>query len=390
MPARLRSLLRNLLRRDRMQRDLDDELQATFELLVDEKIAAGMQRWEARRAASIELGGVEPLKERVRDVKMGVVLDSVIQDVKHAFRHFRRSPGFAVAAIVTLALGIGANTAMFSVLNTLAFQKLALADPDGLYGLSSFDKSGRKRYVPMPTVIDLNREGPFVEACGYNGGGWFAVEANGIPFQAITAFVTGRCFSVFGVPPILGRGITDADAPIMTPGEKVIVISDRLWQRLFNRDPQVIGKAVKVEGIEAVVVGVMPPGFRAIHTDVGADIMAPPDTIFPATPGRRPVAQEVLGRLKPGLTHDQAQAQLTTMWPALLAQAREATRNATEGSALMGDTARLDRMNYGLSRTRDEHAQTVRLIFGLTTLLLLLACVNLGGLLLTRLSTRST
>ena len=241
---------------------------------------------------------------------MDAVVDSVIQDVKHAARHFRRSPGFALAAILTLALGIGANTAMFSVLDTLAFQRLSVADPDGLYSLSSYNQSGLKRYIPMPTVIDLNRESPFVEACGYNGGGWFAVEANGIPFQAITAFVTGRCMSVFGVQPILGRGIVDADAPILTPGEKVVVISDRLWQRLFNRDPNAIGKTVNVEGIQAVVIGVMPPAFRAIHADVGADILAPPDTIFPATPGRRPVAQEVLGRLKPGITRDQAQAQL--------------------------------------------------------------------------------
>ena len=321
---------------------------------------------------------------------MGILVDTVLQDVTHALRHFRRAPGFAAAAIVTLALGIGANTAMFSVLNTLAFQRLSIPDPDGLYSLSSYNERGQKRYIPMPTVIDLNRESPFIEACGYNGGGWFAVEANGIPFQAITAFVTGRCTSVFGVPPVLGRGIVDADAPIMTPGEKVIVISDRLWARLFNRDPDVIGKSIKVEGIQATVIGVMPPGFRAIHADVGADILAPPDTIFPATPGRRPVAQEVLGRLKPGVTHEQAQAQLNTMWPALLTQARDATRNANEGTNLMGNIVRLDPMGHGLSPTREQHSLTIALILGLTALLLLLACVNLGGLLLTRLSSRST
>ena len=390
MLSRLRSLWRNLAHRDRMQRDLDDELRAMFDLLVEEKIARGMEPWAARRDARIELGGVEPLKERVRDVKMGALVDAVMQDLKHAVRHFGRSPAFALAAILTLALGIGANTAMFSVLNTLAFQKLAVADPDGLYSLSSYNERGQKRYIPMPTVIDLNRDGPFVEACGYNGGGWFAVEANGIPAQAITAFVTGRCISVFGVQPSLGRGIVDADAPIMTPGEKVVVISHRLWQRLYNRDPNVVGKGLKVEGIEAIVVGVMPPAFRAIHADVGADILAPPDTIFPATPGRRPVAQEVLGRLKPGITFDQAQAQLNTIWPALVAEGRQATRNANEGTNLIGDVARLDPMTRGLSPTREQHAQTIQLILGLTTLLLLLACVNLGGLLLTRLSARST
>src|SRR5687768_11371985 len=122
---------------------------------------------------------------------MGVHVDALLQDVKHAFRHFRRSPGFAAAAIFTLALGVGANTAMISVLNTLAFQRLSIADPDGLYSLSSYNARGEKRYIPMPTVIDLSRESPFVEACGYNGGGILPIEANGIPTQGIAAFVTG-------------------------------------------------------------------------------------------------------------------------------------------------------------------------------------------------------
>jgi predicted permease len=390
MLSRLSSLLRNLWRRDRMQRDLDDELRAMLDLLVEEKLARGMPPREARRAAAIEMGGIEPLKEKVRDVKMGVYVDALLQDVKHAFRHFRRSPGFAAAAIFTLALGIGANTAMFSVLNTLTLQRLSIPDPDGLYSLSSYNERGQKRYVPMPTVIDLNRESPFIEACGYNGGGNFPVEANGIPAQAITAFVTGRCFSVFGVRPALGRGIVDADAPIMTPGEKVIVISDRLWRRLFNGDVNAIGQSMKVEGAEATVIGVMPPAFRGIHADVGADILAPPDSIFPATQGRRPVAQEVLGRLKPGVTFEQASAQFSAMWPALLEEAKAANRGAAEGQGILGPIVRLDPMAKGLSATRDRFAQTITIILGLTALLLALACVNLGGLLLTRLSARST
>jgi predicted permease len=321
---------------------------------------------------------------------MGILLDTLAQDVKHAFRHFRRSPGFATAAIATLALGIGANTAMFSVLNTLAFQRLSIPDPDGLYSLSSYNERGQKRYIPMPTVIDLNRESPFVEACGYNGGGWFPVEANGIPSQAITAFITGRCFSVFGVQPVFGRGIIDADAPIMTAGANVVVISDRLWRRLFGADANAVGKSIKVEGAEATVIGVMPPDFRGIHADVGADILAPPDSIIPAAQGRRPVAQEVLGRLKPGVSFEQASAQFDAMWPALLEEAKAMNQGAAEGQSILGPRVRLEVMAKGISGTRDQFAQPITIILGLTALLLVLACVNLGGLLLTRLSARST
>ena len=321
---------------------------------------------------------------------MGILFDTLAQDVKHAFRHFRRSPGFATAAIATLALGIGANTAMFSVLNTLAFQRLSIPDPDGLYSLSSYNERGQKRYIPMPTIIDLNRESPFIEACGYNGGGWFPVEANGIPSQAITTFITGRCFSVFGVQPVLGRGVIDADAPIMTAGAKVVVISDRLWRRLFGADANAVGKSIKVEGAEATVIGVMPPDFRGIHADVGADILAPPDSIIPAAQGRRPVAQEVLGRLKPGVSFEQASAQFDAMWPALLEEAKVMNQGAAEGQSILGPRVRLEVMAKGISGTRDQFAQPITIILGLTALLLVLACVNLGGLLLTRLSARST
>ena len=373
-----------------MERELDAEMRAVFDLLVDERIAAGMQPWEARRAAAIELGGVEPLKEKVRDVKMGVVIDSLARDVRHALRHFRRSPAFALAAVATLALGIGASTAMFSVLDALTFQQLAIPDPDGLYSVSSYDERGRKRYIPMPTVIDINRDGPFQEACGYNGGGILPVEANGIPSQGIASFVTGRCFSVFGVTPVLGRGIEDADAPIMTAGAKVAVISDRLWLRLFNRDPDVIGKSMRVESAEATVVGVLPPAFRGIHADTGIDMFFPPDSVFPATQGRRPVATEVLGRLKPGVTSAQASAQLETMWPALLREALAANRDAAEGASILGPAVRLDRMDKGLSQAREQYSQTIFFILGLSALFLVLACINLSGLLLTRLNARST
>jgi len=390
MLPRLRSFWRNLAHRDAAERDLDDELRATLEILIDEKLAAGLDPVEARRRSLIELGGLEPVKERVRDERAGIWLDILAQDVKYAARHIRRSPGFAAATIVTLALGIGANTAMFSVLNTLSFRRLAIPDPDGLFSLSSYNEQGVKRYVPMPIVKHFAGSGPFAEACGYNGGFTFSVEANGIATQAVASFVTGRCFSVFGVTPVFGRAIADTDAPVLTPGAKVVAISDRLWRQLFAANPDAVGQSIRIDAAEAIVIGVLPPAFRGIHADTGIDVFAPPDSFSPATAERRPVATEVLGRLKPGLSREQASAQLDTMWPALLAEARATTRNATEGANLIGDTLHLTPMGTGLSTTRERYGQAMAIMVGLTALLLVLACVNLGCLLLTRLSARTT
>jgi putative ABC transport system permease protein len=388
--SRLRALWRNLRYRDRVERDLDDEMKATLDLLIDEKVAAGVDLREARRLAMIELNRIEPIKERVRDIRAGIRMETVLQDVKYACRHFRRSPAFAAAAVLTLAFGIGANTAMFSVLNALLFKRLPIVDPDGLYSLTSHNDKGLQRYIPVTLIPALEQEGPFEIVCGYNAGGTLPVEANGRPTLALVGFISGRCFDVFGVMPRMGRPIVNADVPLFTAGRKTVVISDRLWHRIFGGDPNVIGKTMKAENNEVTVAGVMAPGFLGIQADTGVDVFAPHDSIIPAQKERRPVASEVLVRLRSGVSFEQATAEITARWPALLEQARASMQQAQEGANIVGATPRLERMATGLSTFRDRYSPTIQLILGLTGLLLLLACVNLGGLLLTRLTARGT
>ena len=388
--SRLRSFWRNLRHGDRVERDLDDEMQATLGLLVDEKVAAGVEPREARRRAMIELNRIEPIKEQVRAIRAGMLIETLIQDVKYALRHMLRSPGFAAAAVLTLAFGIGANTAMFSVLNALIIKRLPIPDPDGLFSLTTHNEKGVQRYIPVTLVPDLEREGPFAIVCAYNGGGTLPVEANGRPSLALVAFVSGRCFDAFGVMPRIGRPIVNEDVPLFTAGRKTVVISDRLWQRIYGGDPNVIGKTMKAENNEVTIAGVMAPGFLGIQADTGVDVFAPHDSIIPAQPERRPVASEVLVRLRPGVTFEQASAEITSRWPALLEQARSSMRQAAEGANIIGATPRLVRIATGLSTFRALHSPAIQLMLGLTALLLLLACVNLGGLLLTRLTARGT
>jgi predicted permease len=317
-------------------------------------------------------------------------MDALLQDIRYAFRHIRRSPGFAAAAILTLTLGIGANTAVFSVLNALVLQRLPIKDPGGLISMSSHDARGRERYIPFEAVRELARDGPFVDVCGHNGGGIIPVDADGVPTQAMAAFISGQCFKTLGVMPFLGRAITDEDAPLATAGSKVVVIGHGFWTRMYGADPAVIGKTLRGEHVTATIVGVLPKGFGGLHVDSAVDIFAPPDSLIPARADRRPVAQQVLGRLRPGVTFEQAQAEMSVRWPALLKASVPPSSDPLEGADLWGTALKLESMATGISTYRTRYAPALRLILGLTALLLLLACVNLGGLLLTRLTARGT
>lgn len=389
MLSRLRSLWRNLTHRDEVERELDAELRATLEILVDEKVATGLTASQAKRAASIELGGIEPIKDRVRDVRAGALMETLLQDTRYALRHLRRAPGFAAAAILTLAFGIGANTAMFSVLNALVIRPLPIRDPNGLISVTGRNERGQMKVTPIPAIDELAREGPLRDVCGYNGGFIISVEANGITTQVLGTLVTGQCMTTFGVAPILGRPILDEDAPLYRQGAKVVMLGHRFWTRMFGSDPNAIGKSIRAQGVELTVIGVLPPGFGGLQVDSGADLFAPFDTVLPSSaPGRRPGASEVLGRLKPGISFEEAKAQIETRWPAVLDVAVPPTLPPTERNELLNVRPVVQRMGHGLSGYRDRFARPLTLILALTGLLLVLACINLGGLLLARLSAR--
>jgi predicted permease len=317
-------------------------------------------------------------------------MDTVLQDVRYAFRHLRRSPGFSFAAILMLALGVGANTATFCVLNALVLRPLAVADPDTLVGVSSYGPDGVKRLMLNPVVEELEKEGPFAPICAINGGGIFAAEVNGAASQTSIAVITGRCFDVFGIQPLLGRTITADDAPMFAPGKMVAVIGHRFWSRMFGGDRAAIGKTIKMEGAELTVIGVMPPGFGGLQADVGTDIYVPNYTITPMRPDRPAGSPQLIGRLKPGVAMASAQAELSARWPAILQKVVPATLPAVARDAFIKLEPRVESLGGGLNFYRDRYARSMRLIFALTAILTLLAALNLGGLLLTRLTARST
>ena len=320
---------------------------------------------------------------------MGVFLDTLLQDTRFALRHFRRSPGFALAAVLTLALGIGANTAMFTMLNTIVLKRLPVADPDGLLAIAPINSRGLPRTTPMSAVAELS-DGPLEHLCAYLGTVVFPVLANNMPVQTSTTFVTGECFAAFGITPIMGRGISDADAPIHGAGAHVAVISHRLWTSTFNSDPNVLGQSMLVNNVPVTIIGVLPRGFTGLEIDTGIDIFTPFDAVLPAARGRRQLASYLLGRLRPGVTHEAAAAQIEARWPGILQTVLPAAVAPTERAQLLDSTPRLISMGTGVSRLRERYTRPLTLVFALTTMLLLLACLNLGGLLLARANTRSS
>jgi predicted permease len=317
------------------------------------------------------------------------MLDAFRQDVRCAARHLRRSPGLVAAAVLTLTLGIGANTAIFSVLNALVLRSLPVSDPASLVGIKAVNARGQMRPTLVPSVdrLDADRIG-IDDLCAYNGGAIIAVEANGTPSQAVVDFVTDRCLATLSVQPILGRGFTRDEA--RPPGRRanVVLIGYRFWQRMFGGDPAAVGKTLRSEGSDVTIVGILPAGYSGLQIDVAVDVLAPFGTIIPLPPTRPPGAPYLVGRLRPGVTREQAQAELTTRWPALVEAVVPTTLTDAARRDLMDVTPRVESLAQGQSILRDRYSRPLTLVFVLTALLLVLACINLGGLLLARLWSR--
>ncbi len=317
------------------------------------------------------------------------MVESLLQDIRHAARHLRRSPGFALAATLTLALGIGASTAMLSVLNALVLRELPVRTPSELVSARGYSKEGQPRLTLVTTLPLLDDgPGPLTGYCAWNGDLVLTVEANHQPTQAVIDFMTAGCFEMLGVVPTLGRLYTAADAPLTSPGTRVALIRHRFWQRMFGGDPTVLGKRIRAEGVEIEIIGVLPPSYEGVSVDTGADIVAPFGSILPAPGGRPPGASHVLARLRPDATLEQARAHLVPRWPAIVDAVIPPSLPARDQQVFRDVTVRVESFANGLSFLRQRYLQSLQISLGLTAVLLVLVCFNLGGLLLARLASR--
>ncbi len=367
------SFWRNLVHRDRVERDLDDELGSTFDLLVDENVRAGMTDDAARRRARLQLGAVEPLKERVRDVRAGAGVEAFAQDVRYALRLLRRAPGFTTVALLTLALGIGATTTMFSIVNGVLLRPLPYQDADRLVRvyLANPEQGVTDGMVSPPDFEEWRTQAPSISAMAAYQVVPTILTGRGDASEIQTAFIAGDFFDALGTPVRAGRPLIEQDLRQALPHA---VISDRLWATRFGRDEGALGSALLLSGRAYTIVGVMPADFHYPTTDTEA--WAPRSVLSEMEIGPRNRHQrvlEVVARLSPGVTVNQAQSELDTIAARLAMQFPETNTGWSAAPVLPLRTTIVGDVDTALL--------IVLTMVGVT---LLIGCVNLANLLLAR------
>ncbi|HEY1912041.1 MAG TPA: ABC transporter permease [Vicinamibacterales bacterium] len=378
--------LRSLFRSRQADRDLDAELREFLESAIDAKMAAGLSREAATRAARIDLGSIEAVKDRVRDVGWESIADSLWQDVRYALRTLRKSPGFTAVTVLTLALGIGANTAIFSLVDALMLRMLPVRQPEGLVmPVSQYpgepDDEGFSWSV-FEGFRDQNRVFSDLFAVSPTR---FQVMGEGLEEEPVEgAYAIGTMFPTLGVQPAIGRLFGPRDDQTAGANAAVAVVSWEYWKRRFNLDPAILGRRLVLNGTPVTMIGVVERGFSGLQVGEKTDLWVPVamDTTR-RQPSRRLSDQfgfNLMGRLKSGVSIEQARADM-----AVLNQSRVA-----ELALMSGDRkwlqAKLDvkPAGGGFPTLRQVYGQPLLALMGLVGLLLLIACTNIASMLLAR------
>ena len=358
--------------RDRRDTAIDDEIRAHLAMAIADRIARGESPADAATAARREFGNVGHIKEVTREMWGGLWLERLRQDLRYAMRSLLRAPGFAIVAILTLALGIGANTAMFTVVNGVLLRPLPLHDEGTLFVVSH--EPAQSTFISQPGMADdeyveyrrLTRA--FSQTTTFSGGPVTLTDA-GEPVRIPANNVTTTFFSVLGVAPAIGRSFVadDGDA-----GHDAVIIGDRLWRDRFGGESSVIGKIITLDGKRRTVVGVMPPSFDFPHA---AQLWIPYTIVIDPHQSR---LAPVVGRLAPGATQAQALAELK----AIARRQDTLTKSRFEANELISDVLPIRKLIVG------DVQHSLYIFAGAVAFVLLIACANVANLLLMRAATR--
>jgi putative ABC transport system permease protein len=390
---RLSSLWRNLFYKAKREQQLTEEIDAYLEMLIEEKIEQGLSPEDARRAALIELGGREQVKERVREASMGHFLETLWQDLRYGLRMLQGNPGFAAVAVFSLALGIGANTAIFSLMDAVLLKMLPVKNPEQLFFL---ERAGVRREDNEDSGLSYaffeqlrSHRDAITAVCATIGGSRVNVMVDGQAEVAQAQEVSGGFFATLGVNGLLGRTLTDDDDKI-PGGHPVAVISYNYWQRRFARDPAIVGKSVSVNGHPFTIIGVTPSDFFGVTVGESPDLWAP--AMMHAQLYPRDTIEwylnnsslDLLGRLKPEVTEQQARAVLTGILQQTLVARSGAQLSTERRQALLRQSVALKPASQGLSNLRKRFSKPLATLMAAVGLILLIACANVANLLLAR------
>jgi predicted permease len=389
----------SLVRARHLDDRLDEELRSHLELAADDNVALGMTPDAARRAAIRSLGGVMRTRETWRETRGFPALTALCQDLRYAGRSYRKTPAFTIVALLSFTLAIGANTAIFSLLNALLLRKLPVRDPGALVQVAAVTRSTPEGAFTYPTFEELSRQQQvFSSVIGWWGSTTVSAEIDGAHVKVFLWAATGNLHSELGLTPVAGRLFTASDMDLALPAaEHVAVISYAFWQRQFHGDPAIVGRTLRVEGAPFTILGVTPREFMGFSVVTAPDLTIPL-TAVPLVNGYRPMASvktrprpsvRVVGRLKPGMTIEQARAHLDALRPALLAATVPAEFSRAQRDDFLSMHLSVTSAATGIETgLRSRYARPLAIVLAIAGLVLLIACINLASLMLSRAAAR--
>jgi len=407
LPLRIRSLFR----RSRVENELSEEFQYHLERQMEALQARGMSSEEARCAALRAMSGLEQQKEKCREVRGVSLIEDLIADARYARRSFRNSPSLVLVIVGSLALGIGANTAIFSVINAVNLKMLPVRDPERLVLLNWSSKAWPEPFVESVEGSGGRDAGGLMTSNSFSSDLYAEIKKQNDVFDQILAFaandqninlelngraesaglqaVSGDFFDALGASPSLGRALLPSDdSPSASP---VAVVSQEFWRKHFGGDIAVAGKTITINGEAVTIVGVAPPEFFGVIPGNRIDVYVPLSfysaqwtRLYPEDPLNSPKTWwlEVIGRLKPGAEPAKAKSELQVIVERTLKARLKTATNAVVPSIGVTSAGR------GLNELRERFSTSLLLLMGMVGLVLLIACANVAGLLMARASAR--
>ncbi|MCI0541424.1 MAG: ABC transporter permease [Verrucomicrobiales bacterium] len=385
---KLQRWCRALFRKRELDAQMDDELRSHIEMQTQDNIASGMNPAEARWEALRQFGRMELIKETCREERGFTWVENLSQDFRFGVRMLRKNPGFTVTALLTLALGIGATTIVFSIVNAVLLRPLDYPGSERIVNVwegdlrKGFESSTYNYYTSPATFVDWRRDNQVFEAIAFaaHHDGWltlsFILSGDGLAERLSGRFVSANYFKVFGLEPILGRSFLPEEE--VRGSRRVVVISHRLWQRLYNGDPGIVGKTIALENRGRhtyEIIGVMPEGFRFPWADVWVSCAHMPRPMALRT-GR---GMHVVARLKPGVSLAHAETEMNVIQSRIH---KEYGHLAQQGqNAAIGPHIRLQPL---LDSTVGGVRSSLMVFLGSVGLVLLIACANVANLQLSR------